>query len=149
MEIIPKKIRNHFYWCVKHSEGDPEEFKESFLGMIDHWDEQFEHYMSQETKEAFQKWAENQLKDLEKIVNGHLTDLEEGFHSFNRRYWRKGIPYGYQNYMARRALAALDWCEQAKNEENSIQTSNFQKRIASTFHDFMMSRKKRTKNWLY
>jgi hypothetical protein len=143
--ITAKKIQNHWIWCQKQFPGNPAAMGEAFMDVVEFYDMLSDHTLTQDTKDAFESWVEKEATHLERYCDGLLTDLEESFHNLNKKYWRKGVQYSFRNYMARRALAALDWCEQTHFRSNSpINTySNkylFEKRIAQAFDDFMWTR---------
>ena len=108
MEIIGSKIKNHWIFAQKSAKGDVEEFQDEWENLLQHYQEKFENSISAKTEEAFSSWLEIQSKDLEKYVNGYLTDLEESFHHSSLKYWKKGTKYSYEVYIMKKALAALD-----------------------------------------
>jgi hypothetical protein len=97
--------------------------------------------MSPETKDALDKWLETQSKNIEKYMYGHLTSLEESFHRVALKYWKKGTSYGYEEYIARRSLAFLDWNERFGKEESERKVFAFRQEIAATFSTYCDSRK--------
>ena len=138
--ITVKKIRNYWIWCQHQFPGNPAAMGEAFMDVVDFYDMLSDHTLTQETKDAFEEWVEKEAMHLEKYCDGLLTDLEESFHNLNKKYWRKGVQYSFRNYMAKRALAALDWCEQTHFRQISPKNtySNeylFEKRIAQAFDD--------------
>jgi len=121
--------------------------KEEFQGMVDHYNEAGgTNTLSEKTREAFLAWTEQETGDIDKYSGGYLTDLEESFHFFSMKYWRKTKTYSFEGYKARRALAALDWNENAGNSaktqtsQKSYKTCNFKKNIMASFHAFFLKK---------
>ena len=142
--ITSAKIRNHWIWCQKMSPGNSVEMREAFVEIVDFYDMLCDHTLAQKTKDAFDDWVEKEATNLEKYCDGLLTDLEESFHNMNKKYWRKGVQYSFRNYMARRALAALDWCEQTHFRQEAKNTKTvytnkylFEKQIAQPFDEYI------------
>jgi len=122
--------------------------KQEFQGIVDHYnDSGGAGTLSDKTKEAFLNWTEQETQDISKYSGGYLTDLEESFHFFSMKYWRKTKTYSFEGYKARRALAALDWNENARNFQaktgtcqKSQKTFQFKKNIMASFHAFFLKK---------
>jgi uncharacterized protein YxeA len=71
-----------------------------------------------------------------------LTDLEEAFHRTGLKYWKKGKSYSKENYVARRALAAMHWNENYGKTEGKQLTYNFLTEIKDKFDKYLESRRK-------
>jgi hypothetical protein len=88
-----------------------------WMNTVDYFDSQVP--FDTKTKEAFEDWLGKQAKDIERYVYGDKTDLEEAFHRTSLKYWKKGRSYSKENYIARRALAAMHWNENYGKEKNT------------------------------
>jgi hypothetical protein len=64
--------------------------------------------------------------------------LEESFHRVILKYWKKGSIYKYEEYIVRRALAALGWNE--SREQSTYYY--FKQNIADKFNQFLQQRSK-------
>lgn len=148
MGATGKKVKNHWYRSQAVAKNDVDAMEDEFCSFIDHYIQKYPaepesgwNGVSEATEEAVRDWCKEKCKELQKYVDGHLTDLEESFHRVVLKYWKKGCSYQYPEYIMRRALASLDWNENVgKLKEN--RTNEFQKDISDRFHKFLLTRRK-------
>jgi hypothetical protein len=140
MGLSGKVVKNHFIQSQKDNAGDPVGMAKMFQDLVEHYDEKFSWHMQAKTRLALMDWLENQCKDIQKYCHGLVTDLEESFHRVALKYWKKGTTYAFEEYVTRRALAALDWNENFGKTDQEETTSQFRIIIAKNFHQFLMQR---------
>jgi hypothetical protein len=140
MGLSGKVVKNHFIHSQKTCNGDPDKMAETFESLVEHYDEEYSYHMQMKTRLALESWLKNQCKDLSKYCQGLRTDLEESFHRVALKYWKKGTTYAFEEYITRRALAALDWNENFGKAEDDESTSQFRTNIGKKFHEFLMQR---------
>ena len=89
--------------------------------------------MQAKTRLALMDWLKNQCKDIQKYCHGLVTDLEESFHKVALNYRKKGTTYAFEEYVTKRALAALDWNENFGKTDQKETTSNSESLLTRNF----------------
>lgn len=141
MGMTSVKMKGKWIFAQKSCGGDIVEMKEEFMDLPTFYQQLYENYMSETTLNDLETWMEEQTKDLEHYIHGDLTDLEESFHKTSLKFWKKGVGYETDTYIAKRALAALYWNEnfgKSKQQKGHI----FLQEIANRFGEYMRTRAK-------
>ena len=133
MGLSGKVIKNHFIQSQKDNAGDPVGMVKMFGKLVKHYDEKFSWHMQAKTRLALMDWLKNQCKAIQKYCHRLVTDLKENFHRLVLKYWKKRTTYSFEEYVTRRALAALDWNENFGKTDQKETTSQFRVNIAKKF----------------
>lgn len=136
--ITGQKIVNHFRHSIDVCSGDPDKLYSNFRSLRKHYFDEASH-MSEEFRKKLDAYVDKVLpkKEVVSYVKGFCTDWEEAFHSQSLRYWQKGVPYSFHNWLARQSLHVLDWGENFRQKSRTVR---FRKEIVRQFDEFMQTR---------
>lgn len=82
---------------------------------------------------AVREFLESQLDNHEYFVHGTRTNNTESFHNVCNKYYQKGLPLSFPQYIMRKTFAALDWNENKKGLRTDSTVSPWKARLLREF----------------